>query len=92
MIDELGEGIFGRIIAGIIYLLRLLFEFIYHGLFETVFWWIGWVFLRIVTFGKYPCERISEAEKSSPFTYIFVRFFGFVMLVGFCTIFLKDWV
>lgn len=68
-IDELAEGLF-RVIG------RFIAHLIINVLVEIIFYFIGKVVLRIITFGKYPPppEQNHSAE--------FVQIFGFLVLAA----------
>jgi hypothetical protein len=46
----------------ILFVLRVLWWFAWDFCVETIFWSLGWLTLRIVTFGRFPQEKITEVD------------------------------
>lgn len=62
--DALLEGI-GRFIA----------NFIFGTILELIFYWPGWLMLRLVTFGKYPPAQREKHNRAG------VAWFGLIVIV-----------
>jgi hypothetical protein len=67
------------LIAG---LLRALWWLAWDFCVQTVGWSIGWLFLRICTFGKFPEEGLGEADRAGHVHALLVELVGLVILAA----------
>ena len=51
---------------------------------QTVGWSIGWLFLRVLTLGRFPEEGLGEVDGASPLRALLVEVTGLALL-AFCT-------
>ncbi|WP_444998082.1 hypothetical protein [Aliikangiella sp. IMCC44359] len=77
-IVELAIKFVVRIILGFF---RVLLFIGWDLLFEIVGWSVGWFFCRLVTFGYFPKEKLSELDKAPIITALIVELIGLMVLV-----------
>jgi len=54
--------------------------------FYAVFFWPGWLVLRVITFGRFPRLRKPSRHVEDLFDVQFVSFIGFIAIVGPCVL------
>lgn len=81
--EEVVEGIFKLIARIILPVVKLIVWIVWELMCETILWYIGWVVLRLVTFGYYPKEGLSEEDKALPHTLIFTMLVGLITPICF---------
>jgi hypothetical protein len=64
MLDAIFESI-GRFIA----------HYVFGTIFEAIFYWPGWLILRLITVGRYPPVQVEKHNRTG------VAWFGFVAIV-----------
>ena len=74
--EELVEGTFKLIARLLLPLLRVIIWIVWELMCEMVLWYIGWIFLRIFTFGYYPKEGFAEEDKALLHTFVFTMLVG----------------
>lgn len=64
----------------VVALLRALWWLSWELLVQTIGWSIGWVFLRALTFGRFPEERFRGLDDASWSKALFIEAVGLVLL------------
>ncbi|MEM9304415.1 MAG: hypothetical protein AAGE01_20055 [Pseudomonadota bacterium] len=77
MIEELLDGLFGRFFLAVLRVLKFL---AWDLCFEYVGWTIGWCFLRLITLGRYPTQRLGGVDQAPWHVALFVELLGLAIL------------
>ncbi len=78
--DEIVEGIFHLIFKVFVGFLKILRYFAFELMFEGLGWAIGWLVLRLITFGRYPKQRFFQSNDASILVSIGVEIVGMLVL------------
>ena len=82
MEEILAEGFFKPVLRLLLGFLRIL-QFLAWDLFVScVGWSVGWFFLRLITVGKFPSERLGDQHVCSFVKAMFVEFIGLAVIGG----------
>ncbi|NRB42280.1 MAG: hypothetical protein HRU20_28060 [Pseudomonadales bacterium] len=83
--EELAEGAFKGILKVISLAIRSLIWLILEFFFEVIGWYVGWPICRVLSFGHYPENEISDHEQASKITVFVVSLVGVIVLIGIAT-------
>lgn len=72
-------------------ILRALWWLAWDFCVETIGWSIGWLMLRLVTFGRFPDEPLSGVDQASTGVALFVQLVGLGTLAGFIWFLSGNW-
>jgi hypothetical protein len=54
---------------------RLIVQYVFGTIFQAIFYWPGWVMLRLITIGSYPPAQIENHNRTG------IAWFGFTVIV-----------
>lgn len=80
MEDLFDDGLLRALLRMVLGLLRVLLFIGWDLLFEQVGWFVGWLFYRGISFGRFPEQQLSEQDRASTGTAILVEFTGLGLL------------
>jgi hypothetical protein len=80
MEDLFDDGLLRALLRMVLGLLRALLFIGWDLLFEQVGWFVGWFFYRVISFGRFPEQQLSEQDRASTGTAILVEFTGLGLL------------
>ncbi len=78
--EEIAEHLLKPLIRLVVGILRALLFIGWDLLVEYVGWSIGWAFYRLVSFGQFPKEKLSELDQVSWSFALFVELTGLSIL------------
>jgi len=70
----------------VLVILRALYWLGWDFFFHVIGWYVGWLFLRALSFGHFPAAQIGEFDESPLWVQLMVALVGFAVLG--CAIFL----
>lgn len=82
MLDDLPDGLMRPVIQVLGATLRGVWYIFAEILGELVLWSIGWCFCRVISWGRYPKQGLTQAAEASVATELVVITAGLIVLVG----------
>ena len=80
-VEDIFELIVKLVAKAVLGVVRLLLWISVEFVYEKLLWQIGWLVLRIFTFGHLPKRALNDGENENPISFLFVALLGLSMLL-----------